>query len=109
MEIGKALNEKLEAAELEQAVATEDAATEPTYLFDDSQSCEVWLDQGEKAMSEENFEEAASCFYQAMVGADADGMVKAQIMLQSAVQAARSAKGLDMLVFSSSSEDDEDY
>ena len=108
LEIGKALNEKLAAAELEQTAVKEKTTAEATFLFDNSQSCEAWLAQGAKAMSEENFEEAASCFYQAMVGADSGGMAKAQGMLQTAVQAARSAKGLDMLVFSSSSEDDED-
>ena len=109
LEIGKSLNEKLDATEREKNSAKEDHETKATFLFDDSRSCDAWFAQGTKAMSDENFEEAASCFYQAMVGADSDDIAKAQRMLQTAVQAARSAKGLGMLALSSSSDEDDDY
>ena len=42
---------------------------EATFLFDSSMTCAQWLQKGKEDMKAENYEEAASNFYQAMVGA----------------------------------------
>ena len=55
------------------------------------------------------FEDAASSFYQAMVGADEDSMKEAQSMVKVAVNAARAEKGLGLILSSSDSDDDDDY
>ena len=129
--LGKALNNKLEEkingkvasgssehVSYRDTTAAEDAAAiakglanktkEATFLFDDSMTCEAWLRKGQSEMEDCNFEEAASSFYQAMVGADDGNMKEAQTALKVAVQAARSAKGLEALPTVSSSEG-EDY
>ena len=95
LKIGKSVNERLESQELlfdSKNTPVKEEKSQATFLFDDSKSCDMWLSEGAVAMSTGNYEEAASCFYQAMVGADASGMAEAQRMLKTAVQAARSAE-----------------
>ena len=108
LKIGKALNDRLKSQEFSfdsKNSPLKEEKIPATFLFDDSKSCEMWLSEGAVAMSTGNYEEAASCFYQAMVGADVSGIAEAQRMLKTAVQAARSAGGLEMLILSSSDED----
>jgi hypothetical protein len=132
MDIGKALNLKLEEringtvadgsgehVSYRDTTAAEDAAAiakglanstkEATFAFDDSRTCAAWLKKGKEDMETEHFEEAASSFYQAMVGAEDEDMVEAQNLLKIAVQAARAAKGLPFLQEVSSSEGEGDY
>ena len=132
MDIGKALNLKLEEringtvadgsgehVSYRDTTAAEDAAAiakglanstkEATFAFDDSRTCAAWLKKGKEDMETEHFEEAASSFYQAMVGAEDEDMVEAQNLLKIAVQAARAAKGLPFLQEYSSSEGEGDY
>tara|TARA_B100000795_G_scaffold122651_1_gene91321 strand:- start:657 stop:998 length:342 start_codon:yes stop_codon:yes gene_type:complete len=45
---------------------------EATFLFDSSMTCAQWLQKGKEDMKAENYEEAASNFYQAMVGQNAN-------------------------------------
>jgi hypothetical protein len=130
--IGKSLNEKLEEkingkassgsgehVSWQDTTAEDDAAArakglankskEATFLFDDSMTCAAWLKKGKEEMEAENFEEAASSFYQAMVGAEDGDMTEAQNLLKIAVQSARAAKGLPFLPEVSSSEGEYDY
>jgi hypothetical protein len=132
MDIGKNLNLKLEEringtvadgsgehVSYRDTTAAEDAAAiakglanstkEATFAFDDSRTCAAWLKKGKEDMETEHFEEAASSFYQAMVGAEDEDMVEAQNLLKIAVQAARAAKGLPFLQEVSSSEGEGDY
>jgi hypothetical protein len=132
MDIGKNLNLKLEEringtvtdgsgehVSYRDTTAAEDAAAiakglanstkEATFAFDDSRTCAAWLKKGKEDMETEHFEEAASSFYQAMVGAEDEDMVEAQNLLKIAVQAARAAKGLPFLQEYSSSEGEGDY
>lgn len=132
MDIGKTLNLKLEKringtvadgsgehVSYRDTTAAEDAAAiakglanstkEATFAFDDSMTCAAWLKKGKEDMETEQFEEAASSFYQAMVGAEDEDMVEAQNLLKIAVQAARAANGLPFLQEVSSSEGEGDY